>query len=233
MICFRSLALSWAILLLSGAGAGQAAVIVSVGDLLLPAGSMGYVPVDISGVGNLQSSNFEFRITTTGSTRLEFTDSPDPSSDPTFAAGSGYVFAGNSGDQTLDIILGKASESMGGVPNDTFIGGDFTADGNNVVLPATPDLLAYLPVTSLTSLPPVAGDTFTISLIPMSDANPMGLDGNTGFADKAGVYNAFTSSNGTVTITAASAVPEPGTFGMMLTGAIALLAATWQRCRSA
>ncbi|HVA47066.1 MAG TPA: PEP-CTERM sorting domain-containing protein [Pirellulales bacterium] len=201
---------------------------MSVGDLLLSAGSSGYVPVEITGDltgANIASTSFEFRIATTGPTRLEFTNSLDPASDPTFTAAN-YVFAGNSFDQTFDLNnLGNATTTN--VLNDTFIGGDATADGSNVLLTAISDkLLAFLPVTSVTSLPPVAGDIFTISLVPLANANPSGLDGNTGFADNGGVnavYAPFTSTPGTVTIEQPSPVPEPGTFGLLLVGMTSLL----------
>ena len=230
MFRLRSLIACWALILISGNSVAQAGVIVKVDDLLLPAGSTAYVPVEIIGDAtgaNVASTNFEFRITTTGPTRLEFTSSPLPASDPTFAAAN-YLFAGNSFDQNNGLNLGNATTTN--VLNDTFIGGDATNNGSNVPLTAGSDkLLAFLPVTSLTSLLPVAGDIFNISLVPLTDANPTGLDGNTGFADNGGAYSSFASAPGTVTITAASAVPEPGTFGMLLAGAIGLFGATRRR----
>ena len=56
------------------------------------------------------------------------------------------------------------------VPGDTFIGGDATLDSSDVVVGATNLLLVYLPVTTLTALPPDVSDTFTISLVPVSRA---------------------------------------------------------------
>src|SRR5487761_1165806 len=54
-----SLVVCWALLLISGVSVAQAGIIVKVDDLLLPAGSTGYVPVEIIGDAtgaNLQST---------------------------------------------------------------------------------------------------------------------------------------------------------------------------------
>ena len=82
------------------AGVVRADFIVTISDVSLQPNSTSLLPVYISSTAGqpLANTNFEFVITTTGPTRLEFANSPDPSSDPTFAA-PGYVFAGNSGDQ--------------------------------------------------------------------------------------------------------------------------------------
>jgi hypothetical protein len=219
------------VVLLAFNPAARAGLVVSVGDVSLQAGSTGLVPVYLSsdsGTTSIASTNFEFRITTSGPTQLDFMDSPDPATDATFSDAN-YVFFANSADQVFHIPLGSASTVN--VPNDTFIGGDFyNIIGGNVTVPVTSHtlsdnlLLAYLPVTTLTTLAPTPGNTFTVSLIPSmsSMSNPTGLDGNTGFADSAGNYYAFDSDSGTVTILS-STVPEPGTFGMMLAGAIGML----------
>lgn len=219
--------------------AARAGVIVTVGSISLTAGSLGWVPVYLSsdsGIIDLASTNFEFQITTAGSTRLDFMSSPDPAHDPTFSD-SKYVFFNNSGDQTLGVPLGGMSTVN--APNDTFIGSDSYTGSGNVSVPITSPiltdnlLLAYLPVTTLTSLPPTKSDAFTISLVPsMSGAigNPTGLDGNTGFADSEGNYYSFTSTPGTVTILAPSVVPEPASFGLMLAGVIGMLAIRRRKC---
>ena len=196
--------------------AARADFIVTVApNTNLAVGSSGYVPVYISSTAGdlLQNTSFEFQVTTGGSTRLEFTGSPAPASDPTFS-NSSYVFFGNSSDQTNASPLGASSQTV--VPGDTFIGGDFTL-GNNVVVPGSNVLLAELPVTSLTGLPPSVGDTFTISLVPTSGS---GFSGNTGFGDSDFNFGNFTSIAGTVTIVAAT-VPEPAAWilGLVALGA--------------
>lgn len=220
--------------------AARAGVIVTVGSISLTAGSTGWVPIYLSsdsGTTNVASTNFEFQITTSGSTRLDFTSSPAPAHDPTFSD-SKYLFFNNSGDQTLGVSLGGVSTVN--APNDTFIGSDSYTGSGNVSVPVTSPiltdnpLLAYLPVTTLTSLPPTTGNTFTISLVPSisgANGNPAGLDGNTGFADSGGNYYSFISNPGTVTILP-SVVPEPATFGLMLAGVIGMLAVRRRKCAS-
>ncbi len=201
--------------------ASRADYIITVGNVSVAAGSTAYVPVYIrSDSGqSLASTNFEFLITTAGATRLAFQDSPSPAADPTFSDSS-YVFFGNSLDETFDLSLGTASLTT--VPNDTFIGGDATADFSDVGLSTSDLLLAMLPVTAVTVLPPVAGDTFTIRLVPTSAA---GFSGNTGFGDSGGQFGTFSSFAGSVTI-----VPEPSSWLMALAAA-ATLFGCWSRSR--
>src|SRR5262245_27975001 len=65
----------------------------------ISAGNSGYVNVYISsnspGGQFLTQTSFEFALSPSGPTRLEFMNSPAPASDPTFA-NSNYVFFGNS-----------------------------------------------------------------------------------------------------------------------------------------
>jgi hypothetical protein len=215
-------------LLALAANVARADFIVNVGDLSLQPNSSGLLPIYISSTAGqpLANTNFEFLITTAGPTRLEFASSPDPSIDPTFAAPN-YVFSGNSADQAFDIALGTAATTS--VPNDTFFGGDLTADSTDITGPLTNVLMAYLPVTTSLALPPVAGDTFTVSLIPNADSGANGISGFTGFSDSAGTYYPFTSSAGTVTI-----VPEPSSWTLCLCGAIiffTILVETKRRAR--
>jgi hypothetical protein len=162
----------------------------------------------------LDFAAYEFRITTASGRLLEFQDSPVP--DPTFAS-SNYVFFGNSADQT--VMSGAGFASTTDTTNDTFIGGDFTADGTSVGVSAMPPLLLVeLPVTAVTGL---VGDTFTISLVPQADSRPDGLDGNTGFS-AAGTFAPYDSTPGTVMIT--GAVPEPAGLTLIGTGFVAIIA---------
>jgi hypothetical protein len=114
------------------------------------------------------------------------------------------------------------------VPNDTFLGGDLTGDGADIAGSLTNVLLAYLPVTTSQALPPVAGDVFTVSLVPGSDDEPNGISGFTGFADSAGAYYPFSSTAGTVTI-----VPEPTSTAFCLTATMLYASnALWKRWRN-
>ncbi len=192
----------------------RADFVVTIGDLVLQPNAAGLLPVIVSSTTGqaLANTNFEFLITTSGPTRLEFASSPDPSSDPTFAA-PGYAFAGNSGDQAFNISLGTASTTN--VPNDTFFGGDLTADGTDILGPLAGALLAYLPITTSQTLPPVPGDTFTVSLIPSADGGSNGISGFTGFSDSGATFFPFTSTDGTITI-----VPEPSSWSLCLSATI-------------
>ena len=206
-------------LCVSATTVAKADVFVTVGNISVSPGATAYLPVYIqSDVGDfLASTNFEFRITTGGPTRLEFSNSPSPAFDPTFSD-SEYIFVGNSLDETFDLSLGTASLSV--VPNDTFIGGDATADLSDVTIPSSNLLLAELPITTSTALPPVAGDTFTISIIPISGSD---FIGNTGFADSSGQFASFSSVSGTVTI-----VPEPSPWLLAVLGAGTFISWRWR-----
>ena len=224
----QRLILAWALLLI-GAGISRADYIVSVGNLNLAAGSSGYVPVFISSNAGdlLANTNFEFQISTAGATQLQFTNSPAPGSDPTFASSS-YVFFGNSSIQTLNFLPLGTTNAAG----DTFIGGDSTNNTANVPVPSSNLLLVDLPVTSLTSLPPTVGDTFTISLVPASGS---GFSVNTGFGTSDGndlTFGNFTSVPGTVTIVSA-VVPEPASVALGIMAGTALLGVLLKRRRFA
>lgn len=214
VVRFNKLLCSIGLFLIS-APAAQAGLIVTVGDLTLSAGSAGYVPVYIktdSGTENIGFTSFEFHITTAGPTRLEFTDSPV--NDPSFGDPN-YVFSGQSGDEGF-LGLGNAV----GVTHDTFIGSDQALNADLPVSSTSNLLLAYLPVTALTALPPIAGDVFTISLVPLADSAPLGIDGNTGFSDQSlSQYYAFSSVSGSVTIAEAHATPEPSSLALFGLGA--------------
>lgn len=191
-------------------------------------GSTGYVNVYISSTNvlpqPLQNTAFEFRITTAGATRLEFMNSPAPASDPALS-NTNYVFVGDSYSLINNEPVGAASTTT--VPNDTFIGGDLTNSGSNVSVGTTARLLAMLPVTAATALPPTLGNTFTISLIPSSGS---GFVGNTGFGDASLNFADFISGTGNVTI---AAVPEPGTLVLVGLGVGVSFLGGWRRAQRA
>ena len=205
--------LAVAALQLASPASGSAGLIVSVGDLTLPAGGTGFVDVHIRSDGSdvLSAYSFAFQIAPAGlvDTRLEFTH---PQAAPQLADPA-YVFSGNSVAEFLG-ELGTVSQTL--APGDTLDGGDAVFLGN-VVLDGTDRLLARLEVTAATGMPPVAGDQFTISLLPSSvffgDLLP--LD-----------WNADASQlTGTVTISEASAIPEPASMTLFCLGGLGLAAA--------
>lgn len=183
---------------------------VSVGNSLVSTGGpIDYLPVYIrntSGVVNLAATSFEFQITTSGSTPLQFVNSPDPALDPTFSDPN-YVFFGASGDQAFDVPLGTA------IAPDTFFGGD---EANNspdffVSLDTTPKLLGLLPVTTLSDSAPPAGDLFAVSLLPYSTSNPI-----TAFTDDNA--NSLSIAPESFTPGQATVTPEPSTLTLAMLG---------------
>ncbi len=204
------------------AGQGQAGFLITTGSITLDQGGSGFVPVLIqstSGPESLDFVGYQFQITTTSGRLLEFQDSPFP--DPTFSDPT-YVFFGDSANQS--VMSGSGFASSTGEPNDTFIGGDFTADGTRVIIVETSAmLLVDLPVTAVTAL---AGDVFTISLVPSADVSPIGLDGNTGFS-AVGTFAPYDSQTGTVTIT--QTVPEPGGLTLISLGGLGVLGHAYRR----
>ena len=223
-VCVAALCL--AVLCLAAVAGARAEYIVSVGNLSLDPGQSGYVPVYISSTSSdpLAFEYFQFGITSSGPTQLQFANSPAPVADPTFGNPE-YVFFGNSGDLNAAAPLGFAGTTT--VPNDTFNGGDNTANGANVLVPMTNVLLAELPVTANTSLPPVIGDTFSISLIPQAGASSTA--GTTGFSDNTQNFaSSFLSTPGTVSI-----VPEPSSLVLAFSGLAAIAGLRFRKRQSA
>lgn len=196
------------------------AIIINVESKNFTAGGLGFVEVFISSdevtADELSLANYEFKITPTGPNgtangellfRLDADQSTDEQTDPT------YVFSPfNSGitsivspDQT--VIVGEDSDSL----------------GNNVLLTATPKLLARFELVHTSATPALAvGDTFTIGLINTDPGTLDPFDDTTFFADNSGnglTYQVGSNPSafanlGTITITSA-AVPEPSTFAIL------------------
>ena len=174
----------------------RADLVISVDSLTLAPGGTGTLDVNINSTNplgdNLDTFGFEFQITTSRPTVLEFVSTqPNPYSN------SSYVFFNNSLNQGPPVFALGTVSSVGAQSN-TYIGGDGTVTGSADI--GSPNqLLLQLSVTAATgALSPVPGNTFTISLIPGA---------NTSFSDN-GTGIPFTSTAGTVTISPAS-VPEP------------------------
>ena len=160
--------------------------------------------------------NFEFRITPAGgaTSYLQFVDpQPDPQlTDPE------YVFFGNSAAATFPFPFPVGTVGITGFPQDKFIGGDFTADPDDVQL-TSERLLARLQVTTsnLTGFVPEIGDTFILSLEPTDFTFFWNRDFE--------FEHLFTSSSGTVSVV----VPEPGSFALWAFGVTFFAAATRYR----
>lgn len=218
---YQHLSFGTALVLVGLASSAQGAFLITVGDRELLPGQTGFVDVrirsDQAGGEPLSAFGVEFLIAPIGpiGTRLEFVvPQPDPQlSDP------GYVFFGNSFAEDFAVPIGAVDSFFSF--HDRFIGGDSTADSLDMTIfpsddgdPNTDMLLARLQITAITALPPVAGDAFALSLV----AGP-----NTTFLDSSLNEIAFSSTAGTVTISAAPrAVPEPSALAVFAGGAIAL-----------
>ena len=195
---------------------------VSIGDLTLAPGGVGTTDVTVSSSDgtpvNLDSFGFNFQITNvSGQGRLEFTPAQtDPFSN------SNYVFYLNSGDNTPpeQTALGTVLDHSN-VPNDTYIGSDFTNDGSNANFTGSM-LLAHLTFTAATTLPPVLGSTFQVSLIP---------DINTFFQYDSSTNpttDSFTVAGGLVSI---ASVPEPSSLLLAMIGGVPVLFAVARKRR--
>lgn len=203
------------ILLIAGSsGAARADLIVTIGDADVAVGGPAFVDVFVRSdaiLGDFLSGfGFEFRIETAGASRLEFVNpQPDPQ-----LADARYVLFGDSLDANAGLPVGNVLLKV--VPGDTFLGGDSTDSGGNVLV-TTSRLLARLQVTAATALPPSLGDTFTIRLVD----DPAGS--NSFFSNNAGSVP-FSSMSGTVTV---RSVPEPSSLLLALVAAPGL--AWWIR----
>ena len=95
------------------------------------------------------------------------------------------------------------------MPNDTFRGGDWTADFTDVTVGSSAKLLARLKLVGAGgALMPQAGDTFQISV----EATPF-----TSFQDSSFTDVGYTAGSGIITN-----VPEPSTVVALLTGGLGL-----------
>jgi len=194
--------------------------------------------VDITGDGNTSFGAFtlNFAITadplnaTAPLEKLEFVAPPsDPTLDSTLNDPS-YVFAGNSTD--LDGLPPSPFGSVSGADNTQLSVGDatngFISDvtlGNDVS-----ELLARLVFKVPTNITNAGGDLFDITLID-PNTSPTALQSNINFPTDVAVAGTFM---GVVTVKQPSPapVPEPGTFGILLTGMTGLLWMKRKRSRT-
>ena len=209
-------------------GSARADLTITIGNVSIPEGGTGFLDVMIKSTDgsaqNLAQAGYEFLITPDinvitmmpTATTLEFTLSQPQG----YMSEMGYVFpmSGN-----VQFMTTNGAVSTVNNPNDRLSGGDNNLDPGLTNVSVTGDvLLIRLQLTAnlfmLPGIPPVVGDTFKVRLLTPSD-DPFGT--STLFQDQVGNDLTYTSTIGTVTITA-RAVPEPGSLAMLALGAIAI-----------
>jgi len=185
----------------------QAALTLSVGDLSLGPGQTGSIDVTVEGTGDLVGFlGFEFVIVPDGSTTstLRFVEE-----DEVYLSDAGYVFFGNSAAEDDGITSSVGTVLTSSLPDDTFVGGDFTADLRDVSLRGSRlltrlrvehDFGAADPATTI-------GHDFSVALVPAFGDSSAFVSGtsNTGFSTNMIDLVSFASTPGTVMIL----IPEP------------------------
>lgn len=181
------------------------AIIVSFGGPVTVAAGGGIGSIDVfvsstTGADNLDLFSAEFLLTPVGGAPiggLQFGTQLEAQ-----LVDGTYVHAGNS--------AGSPIGTVSGGNNETYIGGDSTADFLGTTLPLSPlnRLLFRLDLTTTTAL---AGDQYTITLV--NDVNTFFLDET--FTGLTIDPQSFANS-GTINISAA-AVPEPGSVILLTT----------------
>lgn len=195
----------------------SAAIMVQVQNATITTGGTGFVDVLIESTGsdNLASFGLEFQIsapTINGALRFSAVQSSSETTAQAPPDVADYVFLGDS----INFSAVRQDPNEQGL-----VGGDDASA--NVPINGTQRLLARLELEHITATPLSAiGDTFTISLLNT---------GSTYFADELltplSVDPFSFNSFGTVTITSAAAVPEPGTALFLV--ASSALGLFWQR----
>lgn len=199
----------------------QSAVVISADNVFVNPG-FSEVQVDVwiraaSADVSLASFDFEFRVAPMAGSgsELRFLDPQQDLqlSDP------GYIFAGGSvrRDGFFPVFaagpVGEVNSSLGGTPDDTFIGGDISRDATDMFVPVTltadlPRLLVRLElIPDFDAVTPNIGDQFFIDLIPGANTVFSGLE--------------FEFEQGSVTVAESSVtvIPEPSS--LVLWGLVA------------
>ncbi|MGH7136463.1 MAG: hypothetical protein ACREHD_12040, partial [Pirellulales bacterium] len=222
------------LVLFGWAANASAAIIVTVGNTLVASGgAVDYLPVYIStdvGQVDLAATGFQFEISASGPTALQFADSSDPSSDPTFGNAT-YVFAGVSEDVAFGVPLGLVvvapsdPEAPSAGTTGAFIGGDLAYNEDfSVPLGTTPELLAMLPVMTLAGVAPPADTGFTVTL----DDDPTFTFFNDANGDALSI-TADSFNTATFGPTAPTVTPEPSTWLLGLEALAAMAALRLRR----
>jgi hypothetical protein len=195
-------------------------IMVSVESTTIQAGSTGSINVRLisdSATDNLWGFGIEIEILSSNGRVLEFLHAGGNPQDDHLSSGD-YIFSltGSSA------ITAGQSGFVG--PNTTYVGLDASDDPFGIVGPFD-RLLTKLDFTTLTSLAPLEGDTFTVIV---NTAN-----GNTFFLDPAltEVDPLFSTTSGTITITGSAAVPEPSSCGLICLSIAAATFRKWKRNR--
>jgi hypothetical protein len=136
----------------------RASLIVTVGDLNLREGESGFVDVmirssDGSDLALLDLFAIDLLISPGAASQLEFVDLGGGIPSDTHLTDPDYLFAADG----VGFGGGLLSSTL-------YSGGDGTSSGDGVFVPAADTLLVRLEVTAATLSPPVAGDTFEISV---------------------------------------------------------------------
>jgi hypothetical protein len=224
---------SLALLLVGLAGPVRADVILTVDSTTISPGGAGTVDVWLASTASASSPDqidnyaFVLQISNNGMDGTQLSFNPNQDFTPV-ANNSSYLFYNDSFG-----VSGNVTTSMTGYPNDTFTGSDSTAVGNPVsISTGTSYLLASLTVLTATGSPPIANDSFTISLIPtsgtgsvMGNPAPVTYFDNFDFNNTGTELSAtpFTSVSGTETISQGSpVVPEPASIVSGLIGMVVL-----------
>ncbi len=224
-----------AILTTGFAGPAHAGLVISIGTTSVAQGGTGTVNVFLTSTASSQAPDlvnnyaFQLQITNNGvdNTQLAFSANQNFGYISNSGLNPAYVFLGDSFDaQPPPSSVGSPGQTV--YPNDTFTGADSTKSGNPVSLfSGTTYLLASLTITAVSGAPPVAGDAFTISLVPASGNGSINTNPNTYFDNfnfNTGAElsaTPFSSVSGTVNIMGA-AVPEPASIVSGLTALLIL-----------
>ena len=186
-------------------------LIISIPNQTIPLGQASFVDVTIAGAGAsqlLSTYNFDLQINVNAGDagRIEFSN-PQPTG---YLSSSSYVFADNTPPPTFAGNVGTVV-----VPNDNYVGGDFSTNSSGSVLVDTSGkLLVRLELNADASFA-VAGDVFTLSL-----ENPSSGTGTiadlTYFLDDASNPITFESTPGTITVGPPTAIPEPSTLVLVV-----------------
>jgi len=199
----------------------RAELIIDIGSAALAAGSTKTIDVYISSdaadtapdMFNQYGVQFLITPSAATATRLEFSAAQSQA----FLSNSNYVFHLNSFDDDTDSDASSVATTF--VTNDTLNSSDSTSDTGTISLSSADGkkLLAQFEVTTLTTLPPVAGDIFSISLIPSTGTGSFN-DSQSTYFDTYDFDNGvelssapFRSNAGTITI---QSVPEPSALAL-------------------
>jgi len=214
----------------------RAGLVVSVGSTSINQGGTGSIDVYLSSTADptmpdlINDYTFTLQIMPTGPGELQFSTAQSFG----YLNQPQYVFSGDSADYVFGTSFPPPVGGFGFptvYANDSFLGFDNTNSFNPVSL-STLSGQVLLATLSLDATITSMGETFTVGLVPSSGDGSMAGNASSYFNVVDSDFNElsavpFTSTAGTVTITA-SAIPEPASIISGLTGAaIVFLASCW------